>query len=155
MRKEVHFFAADHFPCTGPGDEGLNKTVIHDKEQYLNSSQERQERRLLAKLQPSTLAFLRQQSGLPKRFLMRNSHYLARASGAGLSAYMHLVRDGRETLGFAEGLSLEEERKQKGFEPMWWYKELVFIISRSSSYREVFGAQRVKVLIYEEFFSQS
>jgi hypothetical protein len=69
------------------------------------------------------------------------------------SAYMLLLRDGRETLEFAEGLNREEERKQKGFEPMWWYKELSLYYSQVRHYLEVFGTQRVKVLLYDELFA--
>jgi hypothetical protein len=68
------------------------------------------------------------------------------------SAYMLLLRDGRETLGFAAGLNREEERKQHGFEPMWWYKELSLYYSQVKGYLEVFGADRVKVLLYDELF---
>ena len=69
------------------------------------------------------------------------------------SAYMLLVRDGRETLSFEEGLSREAERKQQGFEPMWWYKDLSLYASQVKRYLEVFGRERVKVLVYEELYT--
>lgn len=69
------------------------------------------------------------------------------------SAYMHLVREGRETLRFEEGLSREGERKEKGYEPMWWYKELSLYSSQVKRYLEAFGRERVKVLLYEEFYA--
>src|SRR5260370_8140763 len=67
------------------------------------------------------------------------------------SAYTFLV--GREGLGFEEGLTREEERKQQGFEPMWWYKELGLYYGQVKHYLEVFGTQRVKVLLYDELFA--
>mgnify|MGYP002402299564 CR=1 FL=1 len=70
------------------------------------------------------------------------------------SAHMLLVRDGRETLSFEEGLSQEEERRQQGFEPMWWYKELSLYYSQVKRYLEMFGTQQVKVLLYEELYAQ-
>ena len=69
------------------------------------------------------------------------------------SAYMFLVRDDRETLGLEKGLDQEEERKQKGFEPMWRYKELSLYYEHVRHYLAVFGTQQVKVLLYEEFFA--
>jgi hypothetical protein len=69
------------------------------------------------------------------------------------SAYMLLRRDGRETLSFEEGLSREEERKRQGFEPMWWYKDLSLYASQVKCYLETFGRERVKVLLYDELFS--
>jgi hypothetical protein len=68
---------------------------------------------------------------------------------------MLLRRDNRETLGFAEGLSLEEERKQKGFEPMWQYRELSMYYKQVKYYLDVFGARHVKVLLYDELFTNS
>jgi hypothetical protein len=69
------------------------------------------------------------------------------------SAYMNLVRDGRETLSFEEGLSQEEARKQQGWEPMWWYKEVSLYASQVQRYLDVFGRKQVKVLLYEEFYA--
>jgi hypothetical protein len=67
------------------------------------------------------------------------------------SHYRFLV--GRETLGFEEALSREEERRQQDFEPAWWYKELGLYYRQVKHFLEVFGTQRVKVLLYEEFFA--
>jgi hypothetical protein len=69
------------------------------------------------------------------------------------SAYMFLARDGREVLRFEEGLSKEAERKQQGFEPMWWYTELSRYATQVERYLEVFGPEQVKVLLYEEFYA--
>ena len=66
---------------------------------------------------------------------------------------MFLLRDSRETLGFAEGLSREQERKDLGWEPMWWYRELSLYSSQVKRYLEVFGKEQVKVLLYEELFA--
>jgi hypothetical protein len=71
------------------------------------------------------------------------------------SAYMFLLRDGRETLGFEEGLSREETRKEGDFEPMWWYRELSLYYSQVRHYLDVFGPQRVKILLYEELYSRT
>lgn len=69
------------------------------------------------------------------------------------SAYTFLSRDSRETLSFEEGLKREAERKQQGFEPMWWYKELSLYSSHVKRYLEVFGPEQVKVLLYEELYA--
>ena len=69
------------------------------------------------------------------------------------SAYTFLFRDNRETLGFEEGLSREKERKEQFFEPMWWYKELSSYYAQVKHYLDVFGAERVKVLLHEELYA--
>jgi hypothetical protein len=53
----------------------------------------------------------------------------------------------------AEGLKREEERRQKGFEQMWWYIELGLYYRQVKYYLDVSGTQRVKVLLYDELFA--
>lgn len=151
-RKEVHFFAAEHFPCTGPGDEGLNKAVIHDEDLYARlfaavaGEKAVGESSVFYLCYPGTAERIAQ-TVPDAKFIILLREPVDRA----YSAYMHLVRDGREHLRFEEGLNWEEERKQKGFEPMWWYKELGLYYRQVKSYLDVFGTQRVKVVLYDEF----
>lgn len=149
--KEVHFFAAEHFPCTGPGDERLNKRVIHDQDHYAQLFTEVRGEKAIGEASVFYLSFAgtaeRIAQAVPDaKIIISLREPVERA----YSAYMHLVRDGRETLGFAEGLSQEQERKQKGFEPLWWYKELSLYYEQVKRYLEVFGRERVKVLLYDE-----
>lgn len=153
-RKEAHFFAADHFPCVGPGDKAMNQRVIRDEQEYVQLFADVAGEKAIGESSVFYLCFPdaaeRIAQAVPDaRIIMVLREPVARA----YSAYMLLVRDGRETLGFAESLSREEERKQQGFEPMWWYKELSLYYSQVKRYLEVFGRERVKVLLYEEFFA--
>jgi Sulfotransferase family len=155
-RKETHFFAADFFPSSfrGPGDEGLSQDVIRDEEQYAQLFAGAAEAKAIGEASVFYLCFpgvaerIAQAVPNPKIIMI-----LREPVERAYSAYMHLIRDGRETLGFEEGLSREEERKQKGFEPMWWYKELSLYSSQVKHYLELFGRQRVKVLLYDELSS--
>ena len=151
-RKESHFFAANHFPCTDPEDNGLSKNIIRDKEQYIQLFAHAAGAKAIGESSVYYLCFPDTAERIAQtvpdaKIIIVLREPVARA----YSAYMHLVRDGRETLGFAEGLNREEERKQQGFEPMWWYKELSLYYHQVKQYLEVFGRQRVKVLVYEEF----
>lgn len=152
-RKETHFFAANYF-CPGfrgPGDEKLNSLLIQDEDQYARLFTGVTKEKAIGETSAFYLSF----SGTEERIahavpdakiiiLLREP--VARAH----SAYMHLIREGREHLGFAEGLSKEEERKRTGFEPIWWYKELSLYYSQVKRYLDVFGAKQVKVLLYDE-----
>src|SRR5579863_751660 len=111
-KKEVHFFAANHFPHTGPGDEWLNKRVIHEEEQYEQLFAGVTDEKRIGE----TSAYYLYLQGTAERI----AHSIPAAKilillrepiDRAYSAYMHLVRDGRETVSFAEGLRLEEERK--------------------------------------------
>jgi hypothetical protein len=153
-KKETHFFAHDLFPpCfKGPGDERLNRLLIQDEDQYaqlfagVTGTKAIGESSAFYLCFPGTAERIAQ--AVPDaKIIMILREPVERA----YSAYTFLV--GRETLGFAEGLSREEERKQKGFEPMWWYKELGLYYRQVKHYLEVFGTQRVKVLLYDELFA--
>ena len=154
-RKEVNFFTADHFPRTGPGDERINREVIRDKNQYAQlfagvaGDKAIGESSVFYLCYPGTAERIAQTVPNAKIIMV-----LRDPVDRAYSAYLHLVRNGREHLGFAEALSREEERRQKGFEPMWWYKELGRYYQQVTQYLDVFGTQRVKVLLYDELFAK-
>jgi hypothetical protein len=155
-RKETHFFAHDLFPpCfKGAGDERLNRLLIRNEDQYtqlfagVTGAKAIGESSAFYLCFPGTAERIAQAVPDAKIIMI-----LREPVDRAYSAYTFLV--GRETLGFKEGLSREEERKQKGFEPMWWYKELGLYCRQVKHYLEVFGTQRVKVLLYEELFANS
>ncbi len=66
------------------------------------------------------------------------------------SAYMHQVRDGRETLGFAEALDAEEWRIRKNWGPGWRYTSEGFYHRNLSRYYELFGHGQIWVCLYED-----
>jgi len=155
-RKETHFFARDYLPprFMGTGGERLNRLLIRDEDQYAQlfvgatGAKAIGESSAFYLYFPGTAERIAQEVPDAK-IIITLREPVARA----YSAYMMLVRDGRETLRFEEGLSQEEERKQKGFEPIWWYKELSSYYKPIKHYLEVFGTQRVKVLLYDELFA--
>src|SRR5579884_1857403 len=153
-RKDAHFFAAEHFPRTGPGDGVMNRKVMRDEEQYAHLFARVTAQKAIGESSafylclPGTAERIAQ--ALPSaRILMILREPVDRT----YSAYLLLRRDGRETLSFEEGLRQEAARKQQGFEPMWWYKELSLYTAQVQRYLEVFGSAQVKVLLYEEFYA--
>lgn len=153
-RKEVNFFTAEHFPCTGPGDERINREVIRNKNQYtrlfagVTAEKAIGESSVFYLCYPGTAERIAQT--VPDAGIIM---VLRDPVDRAYSAYLHLLRNGREHLGFEEALCLEEERRQKGYEPMWWYKELGLYYEQVKRYLDVFGRQCVKVLLYDELFA--
>ncbi len=152
-RKETHFFAVDHFPpyFMGPGDERLNRRLIRDENQYAQLFASVAGEKAIGESSVFYLCY----PGTAERIAQAvpNAKIIAilrEPMARAYSAYMHLVRDGRETLEFAEGLKREEERRKKGFEPIWWYKELGLYYEQVKRYLDVFGTGQVKVLLYDE-----
>jgi hypothetical protein len=139
-QKEIHFFAADYFPRNGPGDEWLNKVVIHDEVRYtklfagVKGEKAVGEASVFYLCLPGTAERIAQAVPDAKIVMV-----LREPVDRAYSAYMHLVR-----------LRLEEVRREKGFEPLWWYKELSLYYKQVKQYLDVFGVERVKVVLYDD-----
>lgn len=154
-RKETHFFARDYLPpyFMGTGDERLNSLLMRDEDQYVQLYAGATAK-ALGESSAFYLCFTKAAERMAQEVPDAKIILILREPvDRAYSAYMFLARDDRETLGFEEGLSREAERKQQGFEPMWWYKELSLYSSQVQHYLEVFGPKRIKVLLYEEFYA--
>jgi hypothetical protein len=66
------------------------------------------------------------------------------------SNYLHMRRDGREYLAFADALAKERLRREQGYEYAWHYFENGCYADRVRKFQETFSM--VRVIIYEEFF---
>lgn len=71
------------------------------------------------------------------------------------SNYLHLVRDGRETLSFSGALEQEEDRIAMNWEWFWHIKRQGYYSAQVQRYLDTFPAHQVKVFIYEHFFSEA
>lgn len=153
-KKEAHYFSTPDFPplFRGPGDDGMNLYTIRNRteyEQLFNCVRHEKaigESSVFYLYYPGTAK--RIYSEIPDAkiiILLRNPVQRA------YSAYMHLIRDERETLCFEESLKTEQERKTGDFEPMWLYHELGLYAKQVKQYLDVFGRRQVKVILFEEF----
>ena len=66
------------------------------------------------------------------------------------SSYVHLVRDGFETLSFAEGLKAEPVRRQENWQPLWFYQDRGFYYDQLKRYFDRFDAEQIKVYLYDD-----
>lgn len=155
-RKETHYFAAHRFPACfkGPGDDNLNSKIVRDEAQYSQLFANAAGKKAIGEASAFYLSVPGTAEQIARavpdaRIIITLREPVSRA----YSSYMLLRRDNRETLEFAESLSLEEERKQKDFEPMWWYRELSLYYKQVKCYLDIFGARQVKVLLYDELFA--
>ncbi len=68
------------------------------------------------------------------------------------SAFLHARRDGREPLGdFGEALRAERARIRGGWEHLWHYRAMGFYGRQLERYLEIFPAERIHVLLYDDF----
>jgi len=155
-KKETHFFADGHFPSCfkGSGDERLNRRLIRDEEQYTQLFAGVTEKKAVGESSVFYLCYPATAKRIAQTLPEAKIIILLREPVARTySSYTFLFRDGRETLGFEEGLSWEKERKEQGFEPMWWYKELSSYYTQVKQYIDEFGEEQVKILLYEELYA--
>jgi hypothetical protein len=154
-KKETHFFASEDFPpCLGPGDDRLTRLLIRDEDEYAQLFAGVKGEKAIGESSAFYLCFPDAAKRIARTIPGAKILIILRAPvERAYSSYMFMVRDGRETLGFEEGLSREEERKQQGYEPIWWYKELGLYYKQVTHYFDVFGKEQVKVLLYEEFYA--
>lgn len=67
------------------------------------------------------------------------------------SAYMHVVRDKRETSkDFAEALTKEESRKTAGWEPIWHFTSVGHYYEQLKRYYDLFPKEQIRVYLYED-----
>lgn len=153
-KKEAHLFSIPDFPAKfeGPGDEGMNMYTIRDRMAYqqlfddVRNESAVGESSVFYLYYPGTAERIHGEiPGTKIIILLRNP--VDRA----FSAYMHLIRDARETLSFEESLALEEKRKAMHYEPMWLYRELGLYSQQVKRFLEIFGPKQVKILLFEEF----
>ncbi|HEX8199102.1 MAG TPA: sulfotransferase [Isosphaeraceae bacterium] len=68
------------------------------------------------------------------------------------SAFLHLVRDGREpVIDFGEALRREEERIADRWEHIWHYRRMGFYHEQLSRYFVAFDRAQIRIYLYDEF----
>ena len=125
--KEPHFFCSQHFPerFTGPGDEGFSRDTVRDEAAYrrlfsgADAFTAAGEASVYYLLYPDVAECIQAWNPQAKIILL-----LRNPVDRAFSAYMHLIRDGRETLSFERALVEEPARKAAGYQPLWWYREV-------------------------------
>lgn len=70
------------------------------------------------------------------------------------SAFMHAIRDDRETLtDFAQALEEEETRINQNWEYLWHYKQMGFYYVQLKRYFDLFDRSQIRIYLYEDLNS--
>lgn len=151
--KEPHFFCSNSFPdqFTGPGDEGFSQNRLRNLDDYLELFDAgkdvpiRGEGSVYYLYFPDVAERLHQFNPSTKIVIV-----LRNPVDRAYSAYMHTIRDGRETLTFEEALAQEEARREMGYQPLWWYRELGLYSAQVERYLNVFPKEQLKIILFED-----
>lgn len=153
-KKEAHIFSIPDFPerFNGPGDEGMNEETIRNREDYERLFDGVQGQHAVGE----SSVFYLYYPGTAKRIYEANPNMklivmLRNPVDRAFSAYMHVVRDERETLSFEDSLAQEAIRRVNHYEPMWLYRELGLYADQLTRFYDVFPREQIKVILFEDF----
>lgn len=151
--KEPHYFCNDQFPheFSGPGDQGFSRNRLRTLEQYIQLFEAGKDMTIRGESSVYYLYF----PHVAERIYQFNPDakivlVLRNPADRAFSAYMHTVRDGRETLSFEEALHQEATRRDMGYQPLWWYRELGLYSIQVERYLRMFSQKQLKIILYED-----
>lgn len=151
--KEPHYFCHENFPpvFAGPGDEGFSENRLRTMKDYLKLFTPGQNARIRGEGSVYYIYF----PEVAERLYEFNPQakvvlVLRNPVDRAFSAYMHTVRDGRETLSFEDALEAEPSRREAGYQPLWWYRELGLYSAQVERYMRVFPKEQLKILLFED-----
>ena len=155
--KEPRFFAleGEKLDFGGPA-QGINQGSVTSLEAYCQLFQGVTNEQAIGEASTLYLSSLK----APQRI----KHYLPKAkliavlrdpAERAFSSYMHLVRDGYETLSFAEALDEEASRLQEKWQPLWYYQQRGFYYKQLERYYKLFEPEQIKIYLYEDLAADS
>lgn len=152
-QKELHYFSYPELAerALGPGDRAEVAHLCSTRAAYEGHYRGVKNETAIGEISPSYFFFshiarqIKLELGNPSMVVLLRDP-IARA----YSNYMHLVRDGRECLTFREALEQEASRKKRGWSDFWLYAEGSLYSSRLEHYVEVFGWEKIHLMVYED-----
>jgi Sulfotransferase family len=153
--KETKFFAyeGERVSYGGPRDAEMNGRLVNNLADYQALFAGANGHKAIGEVCPLYIS-------VPKS-LDRIKHHVPRAQlfcilrnpvERAYSAYLHLIRDGRETApDFAEGLRRESQRVRDNYAPLWFYKGLGLYHAQLKPYFDVFSRDQLHVYLYDDF----
>lgn len=153
QRKELHHFAAGAVRANsaGPGDSRALEDLCATWDDYLAQFAEAGDQKAVGDVSPSYFAYPESAAAIRERLGdVRIVLILRDPVQKAFSQYSHLIRDGRETLPFWEALQAEPDRRAKGYGALWRYAEGGRYAEPVARFLEVFGPDRVLVLLFED-----
>ncbi len=137
-------------PGKGPGDYLITHSSVGSLDEYVHLFEKGISRKALGEASVDTIFYFDRTIPAIKRYLgdPRIIIILRDPVERAYSAYKYLVRDGREHLSFADGIKMEEKRKQDGYAHMWQYRKGGLYAKQVHAFQKNFS--RVLVLLHED-----
>lgn len=155
-RKEPHHFSYTEETKKTNGPSDYIWTAITDPEEYKMLFDEVEDEIAIGEASPTYIyvpgTAERIHNKIPEAKLIA---ILRNPIERAYSAYMHLIRDDRETVGtFMEALALEEERINNNWGPIYHYTKAGMYYEQLIRYHKVFPRENFMIIIYDDFKKQ-
>lgn len=152
--KELHYFSHRELLARdkGPGDNGAVQDICCSMDEYRRHYSSNKADKLAGDISPSYLFYYEIAEEISSA--CQNSKIiimLRNPAEKAYSQYCHLVRSGRETLSFRDGLDRESDRVRAGWNDMWYYVSGSRYLNGVKKYIDVFGRDNVKIIYFEDF----
>ena len=153
-KKETNFFAFEgqEISFSGPGDEKISESSVTTLEAYAEQFEAASDEVAIGEASPwylySSQATDNIRRHIPHAKLIT---VLRNPIDRAFSSYLHVVRDGRESLTFEEGLLAEEERIERGWEYIWHYQHTGFYAAQVERFLKVFPREQLRYYLYDDF----
>lgn len=151
--KEPHFFGYEDAPPQAQGPDDFVNTAITNIDAYKELFAGVTAERAIGEASPTYLYLPRAQERI--RVHVPGAKLIAilrHPADRAFSAYMHVMRDHRETaVDFREALSLEDERIAANWGPIWHYTAAGFYSQQLSRFYEHFDRDQIRVYLYDDF----
>ena len=151
-QKEPRFFALEgEQPNYGGITQGINRGSISTLEDYQKLFEGVTDESAIG--EASTIYLYSEKASERIQYHIPNAKLIAvlrNPADRAFSSYVHLVRDGFETLSFAEGLQAEQSRREENWQPLWFYQHRGFYYEQLKRYFERFDSGQIKVYLYED-----
>lgn len=153
--KEPKYFTAisEKLDFNGPGDKRVIQDTVTTENAYLDLFKGAGEGQLLGEASTIYLSSL----GTAERMAAEVPHarliaVLRHPADRAFSAFMHLRRDGYETLeSFEDALDAESERIRQGYYYHWHLRSRGYYGRYLATYYDHFPREQIKVILYEDF----
>jgi hypothetical protein len=148
--KEPCFFTSEILNICRQGVDDDKKFYIKTFEKYCELFRGAPGKKAIGEASTDTLYHYEETIPAIKRLMVEPSIIilLRNPVDRAFSAYLHLVRDNRESLSFEQGLAAEEERIKRNWQCIWHYKKRGLYYDQVKAFMDSF--KHVKVLLHDD-----
>lgn len=153
--KEPHYFtfSDEDVKFNGPGDHIVHRSIVTDLNIYTQLFKGVTDEIAIGEASTTYLSIPK--AAYKIKAVVPNAQLIAilrNPVDKAYSSYLHLRRDGRESIkNFESALQEEEKRIEQNWGYLWRYKTMGFYYDHLRRYFDLFHKEQIKIYLYEDF----